>query len=137
LGLQEYFIKTGEVKILAAADVYDGKVKRFVDQIAGNYTKNNLTDKPATCDTYNDFRKILERKDIDAVVIATPDHWHAAIAVLAAKAGKDIYCEKPLALTIKEGRAMVNAARKYKRVFQTGSMQRSWPEFRQAVELGH
>ena len=135
LGLQEYFIKTGEVKILAAADVYDGKVKRFVDQIAGNYTKNNLTDKPATCDTYNDFRKILDRKDIDAVVIATPDHWHAAIAVMAAKAGKDIYCEKPLALTIKEGRAMVTAARKYKRVFQTGCMQRSWDEFRQAVEL--
>lgn len=78
---------------------------------------------------------MLARKDVDAVVIATPDHWHAAMAVRAAEAGKDIYCEKPLALTVKEGRAMVNAARKYNRVFQTGSMQRSWPEFRQAAEL--
>jgi len=72
---------------------------------------------------------------VDAVVIALPDHWHAAAAVRAAEAGKDIYCEKPLALTVKEGRAMVNATRKYDRVFQTGSMQRSWKEFRQAAEL--
>ena len=75
------------------------------------------------------------RLDVDAVVIATPDHWHASMAVKAAAAGKDIYCEKPLSLKVKEGRAMVNATRKYNRVFQTGSMQRSWPEFRQAVEL--
>jgi len=122
LGLQESFQKTGNVKILAAADVYEGKVKRFASNASG-------------CDTYGDFRKILARKDIHAVVIAVPDHWHAAIAVMAAKAGKDIYCEKPLSLTIKEGRAMVNAAREHKRVFQTGSMQRSWPEFRQAAEL--
>ena len=74
-------------------------------------------------------------KNIDAVVIAVPDHWHSVIAILAARAGKDIYCEKPLSLTIKEGRAMVTESRKFKRVFQTGSMQRSWPEFRQAVEL--
>jgi predicted dehydrogenase len=78
---------------------------------------------------------LLNRKDIDAVVIATPDHWHAAMAVRAAEAGKDIYCEKPLSLTVREGRAMVNAARKHKKVFQTGSMQRSWPEFRQTAEL--
>jgi len=122
MDLQDFFTKTGEVRILAAADVYEGKLRRFASKLSG-------------CDTYNDFRKILDRKDIHAVVIAVPDHWHAAIAVLAAKAGKDIYCEKPLSLTIKEGRAMVNAARKYNRVFQTGSMQRSWPEFRQAVEL--
>ena len=122
MGLQDAFMKTGEVKILAAADVYEAKLQKFAGQLSG-------------CDMYGDFRKILDRKDIHAVVIAVPDHWHAAIAVLAAKAGKDIYCEKPLSLTIKEGRAMVNATRKYNRVFQTGSMQRSWPEFRQAVEL--
>jgi predicted dehydrogenase len=69
------------------------------------------------------------------VIIATPDHWHAQIAVDAAKAGKDIYCEKPMALTVAEGRAMVNATRKYWRVFQTGNMQRSWRDFRHAVEL--
>lgn len=81
MGLQESFQKTGNVKILAAADVYEGKVKRFAESASG-------------CDTYGDFRKILDRKDIHAVVIAVPDHWHAAIAVLAAKAGKDIYCEE-------------------------------------------
>ncbi len=122
MDLQKSFLKTEQVRILAAADVYDSKLQRFANKISG-------------CDTYSDFRKILDRKDINAVVIAVPDHWHAAIAVMAAKAGKDIYCEKPLSLTIKEGRAMVTAAKENKRVFQTGSMQRSWPEFRQAVEL--
>ncbi|MFB9845239.1 Gfo/Idh/MocA family protein [Mucilaginibacter ginsenosidivorans] len=122
MGLQDSFLKTGEVRILAAADVYEAKLHRFTEKLPG-------------CDMYSDFRRILDRKDINAVVIATPDHWHAAIAVMAAKAGKDIYCEKPLSLTIKEGRAMVKAAREHKRVFQTGSMQRSWAEFRQAVEL--
>lgn len=87
------------------------------------------------CKTYIDFREILDRQDIDAVVIATPDHWHGVISVKAAEKNMDIYCEKPLSLTVKEGRAMVNAARKYNRVFQTGSMQRSWPEFRQTAEL--
>jgi predicted dehydrogenase len=77
----------------------------------------------------------LENPEVDAVIIATPDHWHAQVAVDAAKAGKDIYCEKPMALTVAEGRAMVNATRKYWRVFQTGNMQRSWRDFRHAVEL--
>jgi len=72
-----------------------------------------------------DFRQILDRKDIDAIVIATPDHWHALPAILACQAGKDVYCEKPLALTIREGRLMVRAARKYNRVFQVGTQQRS------------
>ena len=78
---------------------------------------------------------MLARKDIDAVVIAVPDHWHAYIAIAACKAGKDVYCEKPLSLTIHEAREMVKAARKYDRVFQTGSMQRSSNEFRKACEL--
>lgn len=77
------------------------------------------------CAEYKDFRELIARKDIDAVVIATPDHWHAYPVVAAARAGKDIYCEKPLSLTIHEARAMVNAVRENQRVFQTGSMQRS------------
>ena len=77
----------------------------------------------------------ISRKDIDAVVIATPDHWHAFIAIAAAQAGKDIYCEKPLCESIHEARAMVKVVRKNKRVFQTGSMQRSSREFRVACEL--
>lgn len=87
------------------------------------------------CDEYKDFRDLLARKDIDAVVIASPDHWHAYQSIAACKAGKDVYCEKPLSLTIHEARAMVKAARKYKRVFQTGSMQRSSGEFLKACEL--
>src|SRR5256885_5901224 len=84
---------------------------------------------------YNDFRELLARKDIDAVVIATPDHWHAIPVVEACRAGKDIYCEKPLSLTIHEARVMMEAVRRHNRVFQTGSQQRSSNEFRLACEL--
>lgn len=84
---------------------------------------------------YEDFRRVLEHKDIDAVFIVTPDHWHAVISIAAMEAGKDIYCEKPLTLTIDEGKQMVKTARRHGTVFQTGSMQRSDPRFRQACEL--
>ncbi|MBX3437695.1 MAG: Gfo/Idh/MocA family oxidoreductase [Planctomycetaceae bacterium] len=82
-----------------------------------------------------DYRQLLDRRDIDAVVITTPDHWHALITVDACRAGKDVYCEKPLSLTIAEGRRMVEAARTHNRIVQTGSQQRSAPQFRQACEL--
>ena len=131
--LSNYFLTTNEIRILAISEVYKDKTELMLKTIKTNQEKNK---QPANdIGVYNDFRELLTRKDIDAVVIATPDHWHAAVAVRAAEAGKDIYCEKPLALTVKEGRAMVNASRKHNRVFQTGSMQRSWPEFRQAVEI--
>jgi predicted dehydrogenase len=134
-GLQGSFFDTNEVKIIAAADVYGAKLQQFAGQVNQRYAMKAAQTKYAGCATYADFRDLLSRKDIDAVVIAVPDHWHSVCAILAARAGKDIYCEKPLSLTIKEGRAMVEESRKHKRVFQTGSMQRSWPEFRQAVEL--
>ena len=86
-------------------------------------------------DAYKDYRKVLEREDIDAVMIATPDHWHTKIAVEAMHAGKDVYCEKPLALTIRQGRCMVEAVRKHERVFQTGAQFRSCPGVRRACEL--
>ena len=85
--------------------------------------------------THADYRKLLDDKTIDAVLIATPDHWHALQTIHACEAGKDVYCEKPLTLVIAEGRAMVNAARKHKRIVQTGSQQRSDAKFRQACEL--
>jgi predicted dehydrogenase len=84
---------------------------------------------------YDKFEELLARKDIDGVVVATPDHWHALVCIAAAKAGKDIYCEKPMAHTIHEGRAMVKAVRANNRILQVGSMQRSSQEFRTACEL--
>ncbi|WP_282637151.1 Gfo/Idh/MocA family protein [Sphingobacterium thalpophilum] len=138
VGKQSYTLMNGlnkckEINTLAACDVDRKKLQAFI----GSTTKKlgELGKAQAQVASYHHYRELLQRKDIDAVVIATPDHWHAQIAVDAAKAGKDIYCEKPLALTIAEGRAMVDATRKYNRVFQTGSMQRSSYNFRQAAEL--
>ncbi len=88
-----------------------------------------------TVGVYKDFRDLCDRSDIDAVLIAVPDHWHALAAIYAMESGKDVYCEKPLSLTIAEGRAMVDAARRYGTVFQTGSQQRSDRRFRHACEL--
>jgi len=85
--------------------------------------------------TFGDYRKLLDSKDVDAVVVTTPDHWHALMTIHACEAGKDVYCEKPLTLVIDEGKAMVEAARKNKRIVQTGSQQRSAKEFRTACEL--
>ncbi|MCU0870874.1 MAG: Gfo/Idh/MocA family oxidoreductase [Pirellulaceae bacterium] len=85
-------------------------------------------------DAYQDFRRILDRPDIDAVLIATPDHWHAAITVMACQAGKDVYCEKPLCRSIEEGRKMVEAARRYDRVVQMGTQYRSIARSREACE---
>uniref|UniRef100_F4CCG6 Oxidoreductase domain protein n=1 Tax=Sphingobacterium sp. (strain 21) TaxID=743722 RepID=F4CCG6_SPHS2 len=123
--------KCPETMVLAASDVDKQKLQRFV-QAAIVENKKKATAEVAA---YRQYRELLDRKDIDAVVIASPDHWHAQMVVDAAKAGKDIYCEKPLSLTIAEGRAMVDAVGKYKRVFQTGSMQRSQQYFRDAVNL--
>ena len=85
--------------------------------------------------TYGDFRRVIESKDVDALHIATPDHWHAAITVLACRAGKDVYVEKPLALTVRQGRQMVEAARKYNRVVQSGMQQRSAPHYREVERI--
>ncbi len=84
---------------------------------------------------YKDFRKLLEQKDVDAVHIATPDHWHAIPTVLACQAGKDVFVEKPLAHNIKEGRAMVEAARRYKRIVQAGTQHRSAPHYREVQRI--
>ena len=84
---------------------------------------------------YGEYRDILARTDIDGVIIATPDHWHAVMTIEACRAGKDVYVEKPMSHSIVEGRAMVKAVEKYNRVLQVGNMQRSWRNFRHAVEL--
>lgn len=98
-------------------------------------SKNVLDKAKKRVPIYKDFRELCDRKDIDAVLIAVPDHWHALIAMYAMEAGKDVYCEKPLTLTIGEGIKLVEAARRYGTVFQTGSQQRSDDKFRLACEL--
>lgn len=121
------FLRIPEIECLAVADV-DGshrdEVVQRVAEIRGN--------RP---DGYKDFREILDRKDIHAVIVATPDHWHALPTVMACQAEKDVYCEKPLATSIAEGRVMVNAARKYNRVVQVGTQQRSAVHFGEAVDF--
>ncbi len=133
-GLRGRFLQN-EARVMAVCDVYQPKVAAFAEAVNKHYADKGSVGTYAGCERYDDYRALLNNKGIDAVVIATPDHWHSPIAIAAAKAGKDIYCEKPLSLTVKEGRDMVNATRQYKRVFQTGNMQRSGKEFRQAVEL--
>lgn len=83
----------------------------------------------------DDYRRLLDSKDLDAVVVTVPDQWHALMTIQACQAGKDVYCEKPLSLVVSEGRAMVDAARHHDRVVQTGTMQRSGEEFKLAVQL--
>lgn len=87
------------------------------------------------CRSYRDFRDLLKQKDVDAVIVATPDHWHAIPTVLACQEGKDVYVEKPLAHNIREGRAMVEAARKYQRIVQTGTQHRSAEHYREAARI--
>src|SRR5258705_966896 len=129
------FVNNREVQLLAMCDVREEVRNRTKKQVEETYA--NVFDKGSYsgCATYLDFRELLQREDIDAVLIAVPEHWHAIIAIEAARAGKDIYCEKPLSHTIREARAMVNAVRRYQRVFQTGSQQRSDNNFRFACEL--
>jgi predicted dehydrogenase len=116
------FHRMGGVRIGALCDVDAGNVAKNARVVGGNPF------------THKDYRKILERKDIDAVVIATPDHWHAIMMIEACQTGKDVYTEKPTCRTIQEGFAMVNAAEHNKRVVQVGSQGRSEPTVRQLAE---
>ncbi|MEQ1858902.1 MAG: Gfo/Idh/MocA family oxidoreductase [Chthoniobacteraceae bacterium] len=133
-GLMGGFLSKAETQTVAVCDVDTTRRNDGKKQVEDFYAKKTDSDYKG-CAAFGDFRELIARKDIDAVVIATPDHWHAIIAIAAAKAGKDIYCEKPLTDTIHEAWALVAAVRKNERVFQTGSMQRSSREFRVACEL--
>src|SRR5829696_3600457 len=133
-GLMSGFLDRKETQTLAVCDVDTTRRENAKKMVEDKYAKQTGSDYKG-CAAYADFRELIARKDIDAVVIATPDHWHALIAIAAARAGKDIYCEKPLCQSVREARAMVDAVRKNNRVFQTGSMQRSSKEFRVACEL--
>jgi len=134
-GLIDIFLERPQVQVAAVCDVESVRVGLARDKVDGFYAERSGQASYRGCTAYTDFRDLLARDDIDAVVIATPDHWHALIAIAALDAGKDVYCEKPLSLTINEGQAMVEATRRNGRVFQTGSQQRSELGFRVACEL--
>ena len=124
-----------DVQILAICDVQRDKREAARKKVEEHYAADISSGKYSGCETYNEFEKLLARADIDAVVIAVPDHWHAIVAIAACRAGKDVYCEKPLSLTVREAEQMAATARAYNTVFQTGSQQRSSREFRLACEL--
>jgi hypothetical protein len=126
-----------DVQVLAVCDVWRDRRERACSRVNDHYSQVLGKSDYRPCEAYVDFRQVLDRADIDAVLIATPAHWHATMAVLAAQAGKDIYCEKPSAVTIREAQAMRAAVRRYGRVYQAGTQQRSeyGGKFRLACEL--
>ena len=126
--------KFDTARIMAVCDLDSRRVKDAQALVNGHYGEKN--GKPYDGVTgYSDYHALLANKDIDAVVISTPDHWHAIIAIDAVRAGKDVYLQKPASLTIAEGRALSDAVHRSGRIFQIGSQQRSSPQFRYAAEL--
>jgi predicted dehydrogenase len=115
------FLQFKELQVVAVCDVVDGHCNQARDMVNAHYGNQD-------CRTYRDFREIIHRNDVDAVLIGTPDHWHAIIAIEAMTHGKDVFCEKPETLTIRQGRRMVEIARRYDRVFSGGS-QRVWGDY--------
>jgi predicted dehydrogenase len=129
------FLPNDDVQVLAVCEVDRDRRESARQMTDEYYAQAKAAGSYKGCAAFNDYRDLIARPEIDAVVIATPDHWHALNVIATANAGKDIYIEKPLSLTIAEGRAMVNAVRRNNVVCQTGSMQRSSSEFRKACEL--
>lgn len=129
------FLNSPGTQVLAQCDVDQLKLERNMAMTRKHYANKKPSGDYRGVEAYDDFQKLIARKDIDAVVVSTPDHWHGLNTVLSARAGKDIYCEKPLGHNLEECKAMVKSVRRYDRVFQTGSMQRSDWRFRFACEL--
>ena len=117
------FQEQPDVQLVAAAETHRGRLEEAIGLIG------------ACAEGYRDFRKLLDNHAVDAVVISTPDHWHALMTMLACAAGKDVYVEKPLTLFVREGRWMMDVARRSQRVVQVGTQQRSGPHYQRAKEL--
>ena len=107
-GDQNNFLNRGDVQYVATCDVRKGVREKAKEKVDGKYSNKD-------CTAYNDFRELLARDDIDAVHVATPDHWHAIMVIEACRAGKDVYCQKPETRTLREGPLMIEAARRYGR----------------------
>lgn len=112
-----------DIEIAAVCDVYTPRHEQAKKRVGGK------------CEGYQDFRRILDRPDVDAILSATPDHWHALMAILGCQAGKDVYVEKPLTTSVVEGRRIVDVARRYGRIVQVGIQQRSMHVFQKAMEI--
>ncbi len=133
-GVMRGFLGQRDVQVVAVCDVQESRRNAAKALVNNHYSALAEKDYKG-CEAYNDFREVLARPDIDAVIIAPQDHWHAIMCVQAAEAGKDMYCEKPLGVSVRECQAIRDAVRRYGRVFQTGTQQRSDRRFRQACEL--
>jgi predicted dehydrogenase len=121
------------VELVTLCDVYKKRYEEVCENVGTIYDKRGWTGKKPQ--GVQDFRHVLDDPDIDAVFFATPDHWHAIMTIMACQAGKDVYVEKPISTTVQEGRAMVEAARRYGRVVQVGTQQRSMPVFHEAMKI--
>lgn len=124
-----------EVQIIAVCDLDSNRVRNAQKTVEAHYAKQSTGGTYKGCATFGDYRDLVARDEIDAVCVVTPDHWHALPSIAAAKAGKDIFLQKPLTLTIREGRILSDTVRRYNRIFQVGSQQRSDARFHQACEL--
>lgn len=133
MGLLGNMMKNPLVDVIAGADVYEIKLDRFKERVANHY-KDEKRDAPVL-KVYADYKELLANPEVDAVVIASPDHWHAMMAIDACHAGKDIYLEKPLTFTVHEGQALINAVRSNGIVLAVGSMQRAAANFQHAVRM--
>lgn len=122
-------------RLVAVCEVDRGRREEAAKTVDEIYAGEKASGRYQGCAATNDYREVLGRADVDAVVIATPDHWHSYQAIDAARAGKDIYCEKPISVTIEEGRRVVETVRRYGRIFQTGTQYRSIPAIRRVVQF--
>lgn len=112
------FLQQPDVQVLAVCDVKAGNLKHAAEMVHGQYQNQD-------CAGYRDWRELMARADLDAIYCATPDHWHAIISIAAAQAGKDIYCQKPMSVTIVEGRAVADAVKRYGIVYQSAANRES------------
>ena len=127
-GVMSNFLAQNDCRVVAVCDVAKRNLNEALNQVNQKYEDH-------ACATYHRYEELLERKDIDAVLIASPDHWHVGMSIDAALAGKDIYLEKPMGLSVAEDQLLRKTVRKEKRIFQFGTQQRSSSQFRQACEL--
>ncbi len=134
-GHRGYHLQRKDVQVLAVCDVHVGKRAKALSQVEETYAEREGVSCYKGCEAYHEFERVMERDGIDAVVVGTPDHWHAPISVAAMRSGKDVYVEKPMTLTIEEGKVMRTVAERYGRILQVGSQQRSEQAFRKACEI--